>query len=266
MKSYPLLFWLPLLLIAGCKGPTDPPEPVAHTQLVLEFVAVADDQPFVLGETYRNPADQPYTFERFRFLASDLRLVNANGGEDTLVRSALIDLGEKTFRTADTLIEGSTTMTFDIPPGEYRGLRLGLGVPASRNNGNPADYPASHPLSVRHGMHWTWSSGYIFAQLDGRIDTTGQNQGNFDLPFVYHPGTNELYRDLAFLDQPFQALEDETSLFTIEVDVNRAFYSPQDSIDMQVNNFTHSTPVGSDAFRLAERVIDNLAAEAFRQN
>ncbi|MDZ7643630.1 MAG: MbnP family protein [Woeseiaceae bacterium] len=46
-----------------------------------------------------------------------------------------------------------------MPTGDYRTLRLTLGVPADLNHGDPLHAPA--PLT-QTPMHWHWRSGYKF--------------------------------------------------------------------------------------------------------
>lgn len=259
-----LLFSLTLLTIlaaTGCKP--DPIAPEDQATLTMEFAPEVGGLRFFPEQTYRNHNGQRMLLERYRFLVSDLRLVRDDGTEDTLTRSALVDFVEPSFRTVEELVPGECVGTFRIDPGRYEELRFGLGVGPDRNNGNPADYDEAHPLSIRRGMHWTWSSGYIFLQIDGRVDTTGTDTAALSQGFIYHPGLNELYREMVFPLDNFQAEEQGALDLTLEVDLARAFYNNTEGIDMKVDNLTHATPPGSDAFRLAEQVVDNFVSGAF---
>lgn len=259
------LFFLTLatvLIWGGCKGP-EGPEPERSATLDLGFSPQSSGLAFFPEEVYENHDGQRFMLERFRFLISDLRLVDKDGVEDTLVDYALVDFTSSSLRTPDTLINGATNMELEIVPGTYETLKFNIGVPAERNNGNPAEFPEDHPLSIRQGLHWTWSSGYIFLQIDGRLDTTINDEGELEQAFIYHAGTNDLIRPMEFSLNDLVLDEDGMAEYRLEVDVNRTFFNDTEGIDMKVDNLTHSTPVGSDAFNLAERVMNNFANGAW---
>ena len=69
---------------------------------------------------------------------------------------------------------------------------MGIGVIDTLNATAPTDYPSSHPLS-KTSHYWTPWSSYIHSKLEGNIDTLGNG---FDLSFLYHTGTDELYRTI----------------------------------------------------------------------
>jgi len=252
-----------LLMLNACKK--DPPVEPEQTLFQVEFDGVVGELPFELGQTYTHIPGQDYQLERFRFLLSDMVLVNANGEEVALESDMLVDLGEKTFRTPDSLNDEGVSMAWSVPAGEYRSIKFNLGIPESRNNGNPADFPSSHPLSIRRGMHWTWSTGYIFMQIDGRADTLDDGQASFDHGLVFHPGTNDLFKSFTWDESTFTIEAGQTYTQTVKVDLAKVFAANSgDVLDLRKDNFTHSTPVGSDAFTLAERVMNNLVNGAIQ--
>ncbi len=253
-----------LLFIGSACKPDQPQPNVASLLVTIEGFHGQDE--FATGQEYSNHMGLPYTFERFRMLLSDVRLVKEDGTEEVFDSDLLVDLASNDLISAEGSVPRGNNhlreVGYDLTPGVYKQLKFNVGVPANRNNGNPADYQEDHPLSIRQGLHWTWSSGYIFLQIDGRLDSTGTG-GSYNQAFVYHAGTNELLREVTIELGDF-TLEDqmETQLY-LHVDARRAFFGAFDMVDMVQDNFTHSTPAGSEDFKLAEQVINNFSDRAF---
>lgn len=250
-----------LLFLAACK-----PDPIIEPRegtFALTFLPRVADQPFTGNTVYENVEGRKYFLEGFKMYVGDLVLIKENGDELPLSETLIYDFAEGTPTPPPGGGEGFA-QTFEVPAGTYRGLRFGIGVPPSLNNGNPAVYEPSHPLSIQRGMHWNWTTGYIFLKIDGRIDSTTARTGGPVLGMTYHTGTNELYRELSFLepDHSFSIAEGEARSFAFALDVNRLFYTDTDTLDMVRNNLTHTTPVGSSAFQLASYITDNLVQRA----
>jgi hypothetical protein len=258
-----LLILAGLIAFSGCKS--DTPAPGETATFALEIVPVVGSEAFSDTESYRSPTDRTYQFTRYRFLLSDLRLQRADGGEEVLTQDLYVDFFDNELRDDAGRIDGLTlTVPITLPAGaeaqDYVGLRFGIGVPQPRNNDDPALWEADHPLAFNRGMHWSWNSGYIFMQIEGKYDTTAQNTGDLVGNFVYHPGRNELFREQD-LDGTFTLMANQTTTASLEIDLAHTFFSSDDQIDIAVDNFTHSTP--PDGLILAERVMDNIASSAF---
>lgn len=78
---------------------------------------------------------------------------------------SLVDLDDERCDGGDP--EMNMALTGTLPPGEYKGLRFKLGVPAERNHLDPMK--AAPPLA-HTSMHWGWQAGYRFMRLDTRVD------------------------------------------------------------------------------------------------
>lgn len=94
-----------------------------------------------------------------RFYVSDIELLGSGGKAEALGPVALIDLenGRGGCQNGTDALQAS--ITGELPPGEYRGLRFTLGVPFDKNHANPLT--AAPPLDDP-AMHWHWRSGYKF--------------------------------------------------------------------------------------------------------
>ncbi|MEO1448236.1 MAG: MbnP family protein [Bacteroidota bacterium] len=257
--------WMSLLamlcLAASCKP--DPVEPDPTGIFELSITPRVGGQEFSSDQIFENIQGQRFNVEVFKLYLSELRLVKEDGTELPLTDVLLFDFVDGGVNKTEH--GGGVFKQFTVPAGRYTGLKFGVGVPDSLNQGNPALYESGHPLSVGSGMHWNWTTGYIFLKLDGRIDTTGTPTGPLDEGFTYHTGTNDLFRDMTYQadDHAFTLTKDTEVQFSFELDLNRFFYTASDTIDMTRDNFTHTTPVGSEAFRLAEEVTDNMTQGSF---
>lgn len=235
-----LLFALVATLLASCKE-----EPAVFT---LGF------EPEVDGSTWRpevgfttNGSDQAKV-DRLQFYISNVILKKNDGSEEFIDSTYFIDL-----------INGPSEWILNVAEGDYSSVCFSIGVPDDRNLDNPAKYNEDHPLSLRRDMHWNWSTGYIFAMVEGDWDSTGT--GNFEDIFLYHPGTPGLYQSVCF-DEGISVGTENPVDFRLKMEIPYLLASPSDTFNLSTENFTHSTPVGSEKYKLAERLIKNLAKEA----
>ncbi|MBS0631758.1 MAG: cytochrome C peroxidase [Verrucomicrobia bacterium] len=96
-----------------------------------------------------------------------------------------------------------------VPRGEYTGIAFSLGLGPEENHGDPAHWPAGHPLNpLVNRLHWGWSGGYVFLALEGRWRAAEQDESGFS----YHVAT-----DAHRMTVRFQAL------FTVEGDTTADF-------------------------------------------
>jgi hypothetical protein len=254
-------FFIPGLLLlftwSGCK------EKETYGQLAFSVEPQAGDQAFVLGQPYPNVQGQDFTLTNFKLYLSDITLIGTDNRETRVCEVALFDFSTGVMRTLEA--EGIAA-SMEVPTGSYQAIRFGVGVPARYNTEagspevSPVDYPEEHPLSERHGMVWSWTSGYIFAQLDGRIDSS--DTGNLDHSLTYHTGANALYRTRE-IEHSFSVAEDQNVPLELILDVPHIFYSETDTLDMVTQNLTHTMPPGSPEYELAAKVAENLADFAF---
>ena len=103
----------------------------------------------------------------------------------------------------------------DIPPGDYTGIRVGIGLNSELNSTNPGDYAAGHPLSDNY---WSAATGYIFSKIEGNADLNGDN--NFSEGITYHSGANEFYQEKTF-NKVIRVPEGGTVELQFKVDLQR---------------------------------------------
>ncbi|MDQ3015983.1 MAG: hypothetical protein M3R25_04575 [Bacteroidota bacterium] len=214
--------------------------------LTVHFIAYYDGHPLQMFSPQDFTGNQNLQFSHLSFLLSDLSLTK--GSEETELKDiALVDLS---FDDLTNASEGFIITTYDLPEGEYDGIRFGIGVPADINNDLPSDYASNHPLS-KTSYYWVAWNSYIFQKIEGSLDTLGN--GNFDTGFAYHTGTNNLYSILESPPIPINiqadgdthihiAIDYKDLLEGIEIKENPQNHNPTDSIYIAriVNNIPTS--------------------------
>lgn len=168
----------------------------SNTQAVdLQFAAQINGQAFECGKSYSNIGTTKSTItpSDFRVYVSQLELLNADGravpvtlAQDKtwqLENIALLDFenGQGPCRNGTPATNMSIKGT--VPAGTYTGIKFTVGVPFSRNHGDPTVSPA--PLSST-AMFWNWQGGYKFIKFD--MATSGQ--AALSAPPAAHGGGN----------------------------------------------------------------------------
>ncbi|MEM6263108.1 MAG: MbnP family protein [Bacteroidota bacterium] len=253
------LVLISLLFTAGCGGDDDVAEPKGTFE--LNFITRVSGEGFQNRLIYQNINGRKFFIENMKMYVGNITLVKEDDTEVKLSDVELFDLGNGGVANKVNHGEGSFAIFEGVEPGNYKGVKFGIGVPPELNRTvRPSDFEEDEPLADL-GMWWSWLTGYRFLSIDGRIDTTQANLGeNFQGSLVYHTGIDELYRELEFTDarHAFTLYTETEKQFFVEIDFNRLFFNDNDTINMVVQNQTHSTPKGSDEYKLAEKITDNL--------
>jgi len=252
--------------IMGCdENSSETPEPtVAGTGIFeLNIRTRVSGEGFVPEVVYKNIEGRSYYLTRLEMYISDITLIDENGNEEVISEVELFDLTNPGL-TKVAHGEG-TFVQFEVPAKRYRGVKFAIGVPDSLNFADPANYAPDHPLSAMNGMHWSWATGYRFVVIEGKIDSSLTMDGEaFEKDLVYHTGLDTLYREIVYTENQhsFTVPQDEELQFIVEMDLNRFFYNDQDTIRMASENITHSMPPGSPAYKLSEKITENMINNA----
>lgn len=228
--------------------PEPEPDPVNPTtgSLKVNFVPTFNGSPLAFYTDFYNPLSQRIQFEMLKFYTTNF-YAKKTSGDSVLVTDAFkydYDAGLSSF-------------TITMNPGDYTGMWFGFGVDTAYNHDDPTLLPATHPLSytMASGMHWSWSSGYIFMKLEAKADVSGTGTGPLSTFVAFHPGTDACYEPTPFLPKTFSISAGSTTTLNLEVDVAKFLTQPDDTIDLSIDNVTHAT----DYPMLAKRVAKNAA-------
>jgi hypothetical protein len=235
-KFMPILGFLAMSLalsLSSCREPDVEPLP---GRVVLTADFTFGGEAVELGATAADHLGHNLRLEGFRCYFGSVEALT----EDGRVELADVEL----YNTGD-----SAWWSWELPAGEYTGLRLGMGVPAEMNADiDPSIYAFNHPLGVAEsgGMFWTWNTGYMFTRLEGKADLTGGE--NFDTPFAFHVGGDPFFGVLA-TDESFTVEQCSAVGFRLRGELLDGLSGTDDSIDLAVDAITHT----GDNMPLAER-------------
>jgi hypothetical protein len=138
-----------------------------------------------------------------------------------------------------------------VPAGALSKLTWGLGVDSVLNHGDPNTYSFGDALANQSpSMHWSWSSGYIFCVLEGRVDIDGNGSYDSGELFALHVGADANYRDGNALQVDASVPNNGEVIIPLNVDYAEFI----DGIDLSADNSTHTM----DNMPLAVRIANNF--------
>jgi|GEM_PF-2823231 len=198
--------------------------------------------PYTVGDTVVDPNNGNLIFNNLIFYLSNISLIDQFNNEKKLRDVELFEFANGA---------NSVTVSFDsIASGSYTGIKFGLGVDSIFNNQSPSNFPFGHPLS---NVAYNWGpKNYVFTRTEGRADTA--STGNYNLLLAYHTGTDSLYRKLEFNAIPIIISTNETTNYSLNLNLDKLFYGANDTIDYKIDSQTHTNPGDP----LAKRVTDNF--------
>lgn len=213
-KFFILFLALPLLMACNNED--------KEGTIELSIVAEMNGKPIDFGiERYMNSQGQFLRFTDFVFYLSDLEFTDKDGAAINFSEVILHDL------------KNPKTYTQSMPIGRYEALNYKIGLTPEQNNGDPADYEATHPLSTIQQMHWGWASKYKFIKTEGKVDT--EDLDILETSFAYHTGFEELTRAATEVTD-FKLKEDQVVQVELRINLDTIF----DGIDMIENNTSHT--------------------------
>lgn len=177
----PLKLFVPVLLLCaatftGCQKDVKNELKGSETNLTIRFTPVVrydSVRMYFDTTTYINRWNESFIVKNFKFYIRAIRVTNTTtnqGFEIDVTKYYLVD-----FRDS-----ASALVKIGVLPGTYNRLSFILGVDSTHNvSGAQTD-----ALDPTHGMFWTWTTGYIFAKLEG-TSPSSTAAGNM---FMYHVG------------------------------------------------------------------------------
>ena len=139
-----------------------------------------------------------------------------------------------------------------LPPQEFKAIRFCVGVDAKTDASDPQIWPAEHPLHPGVcGLHWGWSSGYVFMAIEGHWKPeTNRTSG-----FSYHlAGAQEPM----WVELPVKFSGAQPTTIRLALDV-AAILTAGDVVREAAS--THSRKGDVLALRLKERVTQSFAVK-----
>ncbi|MBO9204524.1 MULTISPECIES: MbnP family protein [Niastella] len=150
---FPLLIWLALLPLISFETHSSRPVTIIFKH------KMGDRELQLFNETYTNPFGEPIIITRFKYYISHLSIAGSDQKETAL--------SDKTF-LIDESDPHSKTLVFTTPVTAPQSLSFVIGVDSVLNISGVQ----TGSLDPLNGMFWTWNSGYIFARLEGKSDSS----------------------------------------------------------------------------------------------
>jgi|JI6StandDraft_1071083.scaffolds.fasta_scaffold07275_3 hypothetical protein len=215
------------------------------TKVSVQFHPMWQDEAFQMEGVYYDNFGNRIRVDKFMHYMSNLELTN-EAGDDILL---------KDFYLMDFFNENK--MEFEIPAGNYKKLKFGIGVPEAYNKDqDPSQYANSHPLSVAgsQGMFWTWNTGYIFLKFEGKADTTGVDGNELLWPVAIHVGDDPFYSRFSSPTMVINVEQGKTKTLHVNIHVDEILAAGAASeLDFATDAITHT----SNNLELAEAFMTN---------
>lgn len=228
-----------VLAFAACEK-DKPQSPTAYIQVAMQ--PVFGDQEFYMDSIYTTP--QGYKV-KFSELKCYFTLFTSNGA--SMYQAALFDYrenGNLLFKLADDYKK-------------HTQLSMVLGVDSSLNHLDPSAFANNNPLNISNAgpMHWGWNTGYIFINVEGKVDTIPDANLLLDHSFSFHIGTDSYAQDLQWDNISWTDIGNHTHEFKLKLDLLAFLNQDQNSIDLKNEYLTH-TASGQQA--LTQKVASNF--------
>jgi cytochrome c peroxidase len=208
--------------------------------LQVEVRPTFNGEPLLLDSLrYQNAAGETLSISRLSYLLSGFGLERADGSYVELP-GAVAWLDAAQHRTAIRLT--------DVPAGSFRAVRFQVGPDAQTNAGDPAKWPASHPLNANlNNLYWGWQGGYIFLALEGHFRGTDAAIGGYAMHLARDPN-----RTCIRIEAPLD-LEHDSSVL-LDFDLAALLDAPHPLSFVRDGTATHSR--GGDPVSAA--LVENL--------
>lgn len=173
LKKYLLLSAVSLAFVS-CSS--DDNAPVANN-VVLSFKNTFGDDEIVLGgasstsaTVNTSGAGQVHHFSELKYVVSNIRLVKADGTE---IPYNVNDLDKGAMVIDQSKASSLNYVLSNIPTGEYKQIKFGLGVRSDLNTLDQTRFPNFYATAGANDteMMWEWGTGYRFTKIEGFYDT-----------------------------------------------------------------------------------------------
>jgi hypothetical protein len=197
-----------ILVLISCKKKQPEPQPVDnYVKITVQPTYLnAGQQNVQLDSVYTTPEGYKVKFTDVKFYLTKLKNGNFN-----LFESAFFDFRETGLLLAKTKADYA----------QFSSLQGYIGVDSVLNHSDPSAFPNDSPLNISNAgpMHWGWNPGYIFINLEGKVDTIPDGVNNLDHSFSFHIGTDLYRRDFYFPTVTWQTISATEKVFSLKLDL-----------------------------------------------
>ncbi|MFV0530677.1 MAG: MbnP family protein [Flavobacteriales bacterium] len=176
MKTFKKYLLLTAISIAFVSCSSDDNDPVSN-HVTLAFDNTFKNTTIILGDASSATAtvntsteNQVHRFSELKYVISNIRLIKADGTE--------FPYNVNDLDNGATVIDQSKSASLNyvlnnIPAGEYRQIKFGLGVKTDLNTLDQTRFPNFYAAAGENDtqMMWEWGTGYRFTKIEGFYDT-----------------------------------------------------------------------------------------------
>ena len=242
-KSFAVVI-LVFFIINGCS--TEEQSGAVEFNFKLEY----DGNPLVAGQEYDYPLGFKFFVTKFSMFLSEISIENSSTSFQ-IADAIFLDLAAEQFNTASAQ-KGKTIRFEDIPEGEYKSMRISLGLPATLNSTNPTDYTTESPLA-NTGEYWAGWESYIFHKLEGKMDPDGD--GELDKGIALHIGSDDAYRSRS-ISKSIVINGGETSSVDIIIDLKEVLSVDGEAFDLNETPQVHHLGVLPKVLPIMDNLIE----------
>ena len=263
MKKNAIKLLMISLVMVSCSKSED----VANS-VNLHFNNTFKNTTIVLGSadspaasTNTSASGQLHQFSEQKYVISNIRLIKADGSE--------IPYNVNDLDKGATVIDQAKAATLNyvlsnIPVGEYKQIKFGLGVKQEINTLDQLRFPVFYATAGANDtkMHWEWGTGYRFTKLEGFYDAdhkelsihTGStiNGTNGD-ESTYKQGV-DAYRDITLNLPSLVTVGKSVPQINIKADFDKLLSGKTNTITLGANN---AVPSIHSAVEMV-KFVDNL--------
>lgn len=263
MKNNAIKLLMISLVMVSCSKSED----VANS-VNLHFNNTFKNATIVLGSadspaatTNTSASGQLYQFSELKYVISNIRLIKADGSE--------IPYNVNDLDKGATVIDQAKAATLNyvlsnIPVGEYKQIKFGLGVKQEINTLDQLRFPVFYATAGANDtkMHWEWGTGYRFTKLEGfygvdhkelSIHTGSTVNGTNDDESTYKQGV-DAYRDITLNLPSIVTVGKSIPQINIRADFDKLLSGKTNTITLGANN---ATPSIHSAVEMV-KFVDNL--------
>jgi len=204
-------------ILASCSNDDDSAQNNSgNGEMELYFDNSLNGDDLILGaSTHTNSNGETLKVSQLNYIVSNFVLIDENGAEVAYPK-------ESSYFVINEATKQTTIHLENIPAGNYKKIKFGLGVDAQRYLQGETAQQSFWDEAAANDLTWTWSTGYKFISFEGTFTSpalTGEKT------FQVHQGSNtstDNYREFT-LDFPNTARvrENESPSVHIIADANK---------------------------------------------
>lgn len=272
MKNFKKYFGLTAIFLSVVACSSDDNQSLSASDVELEFVNTFQGENIELSLSAQAPGSvntsefgQTHHFTELKYVISNIRLVTM---QDKEIPYQVNNLDNGAFVINQSKAQSLKNLLQNIPVGQYKEIRFGLGVKNELNTLDQVRFPKFYELAGANDteMMWEWGTGYRFTKIEGFYD-----QENKELSI--HTGSTldddedgniiqgvDAYRDIALVLPSTAKVDGNLVKIVIQADLHQLLSGKTHTIELRSGTGPNdnATPNIHTAVQML-KFVDNIA-------